>query len=45
MNYVLVLILPAVFFGMVGLMVHQIHAMERARARVAVVKSSYVSGD
>ena len=31
MNYLLVLLLPAVFFGMTGLMVREVHNVERAR--------------
>lgn len=32
MNYLLVLLLPAVFFGMTGLMVREVHKVEQVRA-------------
>lgn len=35
MTYLLVLLLPAVFFSLVGLVVHEVHALEARRALLA----------
>jgi len=42
MNYLLVLLLPAVFFGMTGLVVREVHAMERRRDSLGILHSNHV---
>jgi len=42
MNYLLVLLLPAVFFGMTGLVVREVHAMERSRALASAERASHL---